>query len=202
MGDRAKFQQHYDRFKATGRLPWQHAEPNRFLGAVHQARGQAGTALDLGCGSGVDSVYLARLGWDVTSIDFMPEALDLTRRLAAEANVALTLVLADVTEWEEGRQFDLVLDSGLMHNLNRDQLPTYRARLLQWLKPGGDFVLAHWESRSDADRLRGGARRASRQQILDYFAPDLREHRFSRLEATGVPEPIGPDLSVGFYWFR
>jgi hypothetical protein len=38
MGDRAKFQQHYDRFKATGRLPWQHAEPNRFLGAVHQAR--------------------------------------------------------------------------------------------------------------------------------------------------------------------
>ena len=123
-------------------------------------------------------------------------------RAAKAAGVELELVCADVTEWERDARFDLLLDSGLLHNMSRDKIAGYRAKILDWLQPNGDFVLAHWESRSDGDRLRGGARRASRPQILEYFAPDLEEHQFDRLEATGLPERVGPGLSVGFYWFR
>ena len=207
MAEIDKFKEYYRDARegnagAGKKLPWEHGEANRFLDPVHRARGTPGTALDMGCGSGVDSVHLAKLGWQVTSLDFMREALDMTAKRAEAAGVDLELVHADVTEWEQDTRFDLLLDSGLLHNMSRDKIAGYRAKILDWMQPDGDFVLAHWESRTDGDRLRGGARRASRSQVLEYFAPELEEHQFDRLEATGLPERVGPDLSVGFYWFR
>ena len=202
MQESEKFQAHYAREKAGKPLPWQHAEPNRFLDPITETRDKPGKALDLGCGSGVDSVHLAELGWRVTSLDFMQQALDMTVERAREAGVTIEPVHADVTEWDNDSQFDLLLDSGLLHNMSRDKIAGYRERILQWLQPDGDFVLAHWESRADNDRLRGGARRASRAQLVEFFAPELIEHRFGRLEADGLPARVGPDLSVGFYWFR
>lgn len=199
MDKRDKFKEYYRQAKSAKRLPWHHAEPNRFLDSIIAARAQPGTALDMGCGSGVDSIHLARAGWQVTALDFMQEALHMTRATADEASVELELVHTDVLEWEADRQFDLLLDSGLLHNLSRDNIPTYRQRTLQWLSADGDYVLAHWESRADTDRLRGGARRVTRQQIRDLFSPELEEQQFERLEATGLPETVGPDLSVGFY---
>ncbi len=202
MAEIDKFKEHYGKASAAEKLPWHRAEANRFLDPVHESRDRPGTALDMGCGSGVDSVHLAKLGWQVTSLDFLQDALDMTTKRAKGAGVELELVHADVIAWENDAKFDLLLDSGLLHNMSRDKIADYRAKILDWLKPTGDFVLAHWESRSDDDRLRGGARRASRQQIVEYFAPELEEHKFDRLEATGLPERVGPDLSVGFFWFR
>src|SRR5919201_3755922 len=51
-----------------------------------------GRALDLGCGTGTDSIYLARHGWDVTGVDMVPEALALARRSASAAGVTPSLV--------------------------------------------------------------------------------------------------------------
>jgi len=202
MAEIDKFKEYYRNAGAGEKLPWQRDEAIRFLDSIHLARGKPGTALDMGCGSGVDSVHLAKLGWQVTSLDFMRDALDMTAKRAETAGVELELVCADVTEWEKDARFDLLLDSGLLHNMSRDKIAGYRAKILDWLQPNGDFVLAHWESRADGDRLRAGARRASRPQLVEYFAPELQEHEFDRLEASGLPERVGPDLSVGFYWFR
>ena len=126
----------------------------------------------------------------------------MTRERAEQAGLTLEYVRAALTSWPNDARFDLLLDSGLLHNLGREDIPDYRRKIIAWLKPEGHFVLAHWESRSDHDRLRGGARRASRRQIIELFEPELTEYRFERLEATGLPERIVPDLSVGFYWFR
>ena len=59
MQESEKFQAHYAREKGGKPLPWHHAEPNRFLDPITETRDKPGTALDLGCGSGVDSVHLA-----------------------------------------------------------------------------------------------------------------------------------------------
>jgi 2-polyprenyl-3-methyl-5-hydroxy-6-metoxy-1,4-benzoquinol methylase len=57
-----------------------------------------GRALDLGCGTGTDSIYLAQHGWDVTGVDMVPEALAIARRRAAAAGVKAHFVLGDVTD--------------------------------------------------------------------------------------------------------
>lgn len=56
--------------------------PNAFLEEA-ASRAMPGTAIDLGCGSGRDAVYLASLGWRVRALDILPDALEKARLLEA-----------------------------------------------------------------------------------------------------------------------
>lgn len=198
------FTDFYAKAKESEQLPWHHQQPTRFIQPIHEARGKPGVAVDLGCGGGIDAVGMAELGWDVTGLDFMQDAIDFTQARAAEHGVEVKTVLGDVLEWQPGRQFDLIVDSGLMHNMDREKLRHYRARLLEWLAPGGDITIAHWESLGDHDRLYGGPRRITRQQLEDFFAPDLEVIKYDRMHATGIPESsgVGTEMACGFYWLR
>ena len=78
-----------------------------------------GRALDLGCGSGIWSVALARRGWQVTGVDFVPKALRRARERARHAEVEIELLEGDVTELAAagtGSGFRLVLDFGCFHD--------------------------------------------------------------------------------------
>ena len=217
MSERAVFEEFYRNVKSREQLAWHHGEPNDQLKAAIESRSEPGTALDMGCGSGNDSVYLAKRGWQVTAVDFMPPALEMTREYAEENDVSVRTVEADVVEWKNDEQFDLVLDSGLMHNMDRAKILGYKRRILYWLKPDGDFVLAHWESRNDLDRLNGGPRRATKEQIVGLFEPEFGNLQgFNRNEfrvcklcegyrcelKNKACSQIGPHMSVAFFWFR
>ena len=83
-----------------------------------------GPALDLGCGSGVWGVQLARRGWEVTGVDLVDKALRRARARAAESRVEMRLVKADVTALSRadvGGDFRLVLDTGTFHGLDDEQ---------------------------------------------------------------------------------
>ncbi len=197
-----RFKDIYSKAGESGRLPWNHTQPTHFLDAVVRSRSQPGRALDIGCGSGVDSVYLASQGWQVTALDFVSEALDMTRRRAEEAGVTLTLAEADIRTWDSGDTFDLVLDAGVMHNMKRSALPHHRQRLLSWIAPEGDFILVHWERRHFFDLRPVGPRREYRHRIEAFFAPDLVEKDFYRTVRTGLPWIVGPTMAMATYWFQ
>ena len=55
-----------------------------------------GRALDVGCGSGRDAVYLAKQGWSVTAVDSVDKALASARRRAAEEGVEVQWVKGHV----------------------------------------------------------------------------------------------------------
>lgn len=83
-----------------------------------------GSALDVGCGSGIWSVRLAERGWDVTGIDIVPRALRRARARSRQAGVDLLLFEADVTALRAsgvGDGFDLLLDFGTVHGLRPKQ---------------------------------------------------------------------------------
>jgi len=83
-----------------------------------------GSALDVGCGSGIWSVRLAQRGWDVTGIDIVPRALRRARERSRQAGVDLLLFEADVTALrasDVGEGFDLILDFGTVHGLRPRQ---------------------------------------------------------------------------------
>ena len=90
------------------KLPWG-VEPNRFLvSAAGHLR--PGTALDVACGQGRNSVWLASLGWTVTGVDWSEVAIDGARRLAERAGVEVEWIVADLQRWQPGRRaFDLVI---------------------------------------------------------------------------------------------
>jgi SAM-dependent methyltransferase len=80
--------------------------------------------LDLGCGSGNWSVALAKRGWKVTGVDFVPKALRRARRRAEEAGVDVNLIQADVTKLSNagvGSGLPFFLDIGLFHDELSDE---------------------------------------------------------------------------------
>jgi SAM-dependent methyltransferase len=88
----------------------------------------AGSALDLGCGTGDSSIYLARHGWKVTGVDFVPKALDKARAKAGVAGVSINFVQADVTHLSEagiGADFPLIVDNGCLHNMSDNDRDAY-----------------------------------------------------------------------------
>ncbi|TQV88792.1 methyltransferase domain-containing protein [Aliikangiella coralliicola] len=96
------------------------------------------SALDIGCGSGRDSVYLAQQGWQVNSIDYLPGALDKLADLAKNNHVNVNGMMIDLQDSsnpldEIQQQFDLIL---VVRYLHRPLLP----QIKQKIKRGGYVV--------------------------------------------------------------
>jgi len=83
-----------------------------------------GRALDLGCGSGLWSVELAKRGWQVTGVDNVSKALSSARKRADSAGVDIRFVEGDVTALRDagvGAGFRFFIDMGCFHGLNDKQ---------------------------------------------------------------------------------
>ncbi len=146
--DATEWNRRYD----TAAYVW-HTEPNQFLPALIDD-GLPGRALDLACGEGRNAVWLAAQGWSVTAVDFSAVGIEKGRRLAAESNVDVEWVVADVTTWPGRTEaYDLVV-------IFYVQLPTLqRAAMLQIaataLAPGGRFVMVAHDLSNLTDGIGG-----------------------------------------------
>ena len=104
----------------------------------------AGRALDLGCGTGTDTIYLAAHGWDVTGVDAVPKALTIARRDATAAGVSPRFVQGDVTRLHDlgvGGGYTLLLDFGCFHTLPEDRRAAYVTSVTRAAAPAATFLL-------------------------------------------------------------
>jgi SAM-dependent methyltransferase len=190
--------------KAEGRaerLPWHRERPSHVLDSAVAACTRPARALDLGCGAGVLTLWLADKGLEVTGIDLLPEAIAMARALADRRGVTVELLTMDLFDFSATRPFDLVYDSGCMHSLVGGNLRRYKDALISWLAPGGEFVLEHWGKRHFLDWRPIGPRRRSRAAIERMLAPEL---RLVETEETdfAAPLPFGPTVRGVGYWFH
>ena len=119
----------YRLFYRLGFKPWEDAEEQpEFVEKIsalfeHEEGGQEppyGPALDVGCGSGIWGIQLAKRGWRVTGVDYSEKALDRARDQVSREGVDMKLVHGDVTDLRGagvGSGFQLVLDTGTFHGL-------------------------------------------------------------------------------------
>ena len=83
-----------------GRPRWDSTEPTPGLTELMQHR-PPGRALDIGCGTGTNTLYLARQGWDAAGVDYVPGAIATARSRAAASGSAARFTTADVTRLRE-----------------------------------------------------------------------------------------------------
>jgi SAM-dependent methyltransferase len=183
------------------RLPWHRESPGQQLSAAVAELGGRGRALDVGCGAGVFSVWLAEQGLEVTGIDLLPDAIAMARSLAERRGATVELVRADVLTYAPDRPFDLVYDSGCLHSLIGGDMKAYRQQVMRWLAPGGLYVLEHWGKRHRLDWRPIGPRRRTAATITQLFAPELVvvDTDVTDFEA---PFPFGPIVRGIGYRFR
>lgn len=144
---------------AIGFHPWEDAEncphfSGRLLDLVaDEEAGRAaphGRALDIGTGSAIWAVALAKRGWQVTGVDIIGRALERGRQRAAAADVTLDLVHADVTELTKagiGSGYRLVVDTGTFHDFDPQQQVAMGRGIDAIATPDACVILTVWPRR-------------------------------------------------------
>ncbi|HWS48181.1 MAG TPA: class I SAM-dependent methyltransferase [Acidimicrobiia bacterium] len=98
--------------------------------------GSKGRLLEIGCGIGVDSIQLAKCGFDVTAVDLTESALAVAKEFAAHRDVAVDFRLgnAERLDFSDG-EFDVVYSFGVLHHTPDIEKAVSEVRRV--LRPGG-----------------------------------------------------------------
>ena len=137
-----------------GFTPWDSGvPPPELVELIEGARRiPAGRALDLGCGTGTTTVYMASKGWDATGIDFVPRAIRRARARSEAAGVPVALLVGDVTQLhklpiEPG--FDLLFDQGCFHSLPAGAQAPYSREITRMARSGATYLLYAFGPQAD-----------------------------------------------------
>lgn len=136
----------YQVMYAVGVTPWdEHDTPLELMQLVEGDDAvPAGRALDLGCGTGADAVYLAQRGWKVTAVDVVAKALTAARRRAKESNVDVEWVhgsLAALGELGLTGPYGLAYDIGCFHGLRARDRAAYVEGVTALTESGATLLL-------------------------------------------------------------
>ncbi|MFP2505167.1 tellurite resistance methyltransferase TehB [Enterobacteriaceae bacterium RIT711] len=97
-----------------------------------------GKTLDLGCGSGRNSLYLNQKGFDVTAWDKNPMSIsNLNKIIAAEGLKNITADVVDLNTLHFDGEYDFILSTVVMMFLDRNTIPGLIANMQRCTKVGG-----------------------------------------------------------------
>ena len=112
-----------DRFShlyETGEAPWELGRPDKYL--IKWVRDHPISpckALDLGCGTGFNAIWLAEQGFEVTGVDFSPPAIDAANGNARSANADIRFMVLDfLTQTAGEADFMFLFDRGCFHSFD------------------------------------------------------------------------------------
>jgi SAM-dependent methyltransferase len=179
-----------ERYK-SGDTPWDSGRPSEELVRVLAETNIAPCrAVELGCGTGTNAVWLAQRGFDVTAIDISPLALAQAQRRAADAGVRVQFLEANVLEPapELAGPFDFFFDRGCYHVVRRDSVGAYLATLRRITHPGTTGLVLTGNAREPHDPGPPVVSETDlREELGSVFAiVQLREFRFDTDEHGGV----------------
>ncbi len=112
---------HWDKRYSDGDAPWDTGLPStELMRVVAEQKISPCRAVDLGCGTGANSVWLAQKGFDVTAVDISSLAIEAARKRATDAGVDVEFVCADVLDLPDlGEPFSFFFDRGCYHVVRR-----------------------------------------------------------------------------------
>lgn len=156
----------------AGTPPWDIGRPQSAIRSLFETDGESfeGPILDLGCGTGENSLFLADRGYSVLGIDASPRAIAKAREKAETRDVAGeigfrvqdALSLSDLDE-----EFGVVLDCGLFHVFDDETRRTYVSSLERVVEPNGRVVVLCFSDREPGE---WGPRRISEAELRRAFS--------------------------------
>lgn len=128
----------WDAHYRGGKPPWETGRPSSELQRViAEEKIQPCRVIELGCGSGINAVWLAQQGFAVTAVDFNNLAIIRARARAEAAGVSVKFVQADVLDFNEDYEpFPFFFDRGCYHVVREIDIAAYVRTLERVTAPG------------------------------------------------------------------
>ncbi len=150
--------------------PWDTGiTPPEIVALIEEEKLPAGRALDLGCGTGTNAIYLAKHGWQAVGVDFVARPVKKAKRKAQRAGVAdrTNFLVGDVAHLEKlnlNGPFDLIVDIGCGHTLDLTQRTNYVKAAADLMRSGG-VMMVYWFC---------GLPNCEPEQVIESFSPYFR----------------------------
>jgi len=157
-----------------------------------------GRALDLGTGSGIWGIELAKRGWRVTGVDRVEKALRRARDRVRSAGVEMKLVRGDVTALGRagiGDGFRLLLDTGTFHGLQPEEQIAMGLGVTTVSAPNATMLLLVWP-RQIRPLIRGADRSEVEAAFPGWDITDVEPSYFS------LPKLLEMILRPDEKWYR
>ncbi|MCP4684148.1 MAG: methyltransferase domain-containing protein, partial [bacterium] len=182
-------------------VPWNMTEPPPLLvEAVETGKIEPCEVVDLGCGAGNYSIWLAQKGFHVTGLDISVEAIAKARALASEAGVCCRFeavsLLDDLSR--HASSFDLAIDWEVLHHVFPADRECFVRNVHSILKPGGTYFSLSF---SEDDPAFGGEGKfrdtplgtklyfSSEEELRKLFSPSF---EILDLRTIEIPGKYGP----------
>ncbi|MFJ9210450.1 class I SAM-dependent methyltransferase [Streptomyces sp. NPDC102264] len=147
-------------FYRDGRPPWDSGiVPPELVALVEGADALVpGRALELGCGTGTNAVYLARHGWRVAAVDLVDRAVRQAREKAIAAGADVTVLCGDATRLDEvgvPGPYDLFFDLSCYCGIPPHRRDAYAAGLTKRAAPGTRLLMFGYGPEAFDDPISG-----------------------------------------------
>ncbi|MCL5028701.1 MAG: TPMT family class I SAM-dependent methyltransferase [Bacteroidetes bacterium] len=137
--------------------------------------------LVVGSGKGYDAIFAAKSGYEVTALDFSPNAISISKDLEKQEEVEMSFLQSDIFELDENYQesFDTVFDYVTFCAINIERRKEYLEIISSLIKPGGKFIILLFPT----DERKGGPpfsvnekefyKETSKYLKLEYFSKNI-----------------------------
>jgi len=183
------------------KIPWNvETPPVALVELVNSGTVKPCKTIDMGCGAGNYSIYLASMGFDVTGIDISPMAIEFAKENARRKGVRCNFLSGDVLGAlnEVTETFDFAYDWELLHHIFPAQRKRYVENVHRILNPAGKYLSVCF---NENDTQFGGSGKyrkthigtilyfSSQGELLELFKPYFNIKELKTIEIIGKSTP-------------
>ncbi len=175
--------------------PWDIGRPQKEFIHLAEEGDIRGRVLDVGCGTGENTLYLAGLGFEVWGIDAASSAIKKAKEKAKKRGIKVKFLVGDALKLQLlQNKFDTIIDCGMFHVFSDEERPIFAAGLSSVLYPGGKYFMLCFSEHEPGSY---GPRRVTQAEIRATFSKGWKINyiREAELETTFGSEGVKAWLS-------
>lgn len=161
-----------ERMYKEGNVPWDFGKPYKQL-IDFVKENKPCRALDVGCGTGTDAIFLAQNGFNVSAIDISEEAIKIAKSKAEKAGVNVDFRVGDVLNMpHEDETFEFVNDNGCFHLLDKSIWKGFVKEVVRVMKPKAKYLMKCFSDKEPPNPKI--PYRLSKETIRKYFSGNFK----------------------------